>query len=146
MAYGEFYVERQGWARFPKVLIMCRKHGQGIERRRYVPEKTSNESEAMTNGIDTETNVITSSSYSIHIDTWDTDTTPEQQVLKASEELMEVFTANRKQERQGHAYTELADEIADTIQALANLAHKYGIDLARAMERCSERQRERGRL
>ena len=46
MAYGEFYVERQGWARFPKVLIMCRKHGQGIERRRYVPEKTSNESEA----------------------------------------------------------------------------------------------------
>ena len=85
-------------------------------------------------------------SYTIHIDTWDTDTTPEQQVLKASEELMEVFTANRKQERQGHACTELADEIADTIQALANLAHKYGIDLARAMERCSERQRERGRL
>lgn len=46
MAYGEFYVERQGWARFPKVLIMCRKHGRmengncAVERRRYVPERT----------------------------------------------------------------------------------------------------------
>ena len=46
MAYGEFYVERQGWARWPKVLMMCRKHGSmedgsvTIERRRYVPERT----------------------------------------------------------------------------------------------------------
>jgi len=41
MAYGEFYVERQGWARWPKTLIMCRKRGhESIERRRYVPERT----------------------------------------------------------------------------------------------------------
>ncbi len=41
MAYGEFYVEHQGWARWPKVLIMCRKRGyEIIERRRYVPERT----------------------------------------------------------------------------------------------------------
>jgi hypothetical protein len=44
MAYGEFYVERQGWARWPRVLIMCRKRGRDesgniiAERRRYVPE------------------------------------------------------------------------------------------------------------
>ena len=38
MAYGEFYVERQGWARWPKVLLMCRKRGNGVERRRYVPD------------------------------------------------------------------------------------------------------------
>ena len=38
MAYGEYYVERQGWAHWPKTLIMCRKRGDGIERRRYVPE------------------------------------------------------------------------------------------------------------
>lgn len=36
---AEFYVERQYWARWPKVLIMCRKRGNGIERRRYVPDK-----------------------------------------------------------------------------------------------------------
>lgn len=42
MAYGEFYVERQGWARWPSVLVMCRKRGDGIERRRYVQERTYN--------------------------------------------------------------------------------------------------------
>ena len=41
MAYGEFDVERQGWARWPKTLIMCRKRGcEIIERRRYVQERT----------------------------------------------------------------------------------------------------------
>ena len=38
MAYGEYWVECQGWTRWPKVLLMCRKHGDGIERRRYVPD------------------------------------------------------------------------------------------------------------
>ena len=33
MSYGEFFVERQGWAHWPKTLVMCRKHGSGIERR-----------------------------------------------------------------------------------------------------------------
>lgn len=41
MAYGEFYVESQCWARWPKTLIMCRKRGyEIIERRRYMPERT----------------------------------------------------------------------------------------------------------
>ena len=44
MAYGEFFVERQGWAHWPKVLIMCRKRGRTegrweLERRRYVPDR-----------------------------------------------------------------------------------------------------------
>ena len=41
--------------------------------------------------------------------------------------------------------TNLADEIADTIQACCNLAKRYGIDLQAAMKRCQERNRERGR-
>jgi NTP pyrophosphatase (non-canonical NTP hydrolase) len=39
----------------------------------------------------------------------------------------------------------LADEIADCIQACANLAARYGIDLQAAMDRCHERNHERGR-
>lgn len=35
-----FYIERQCWQRFPKVLIMVKKNGHGDERRRYVPERT----------------------------------------------------------------------------------------------------------
>ena len=43
-------------------------------------------------------------------------------------------------------YAEMfADEIADCVQACANLAARYGIDLAGAMARCEKRNRERGR-
>lgn len=35
---GQFYVEASYWARWPKVLVMCKKTGNGVERRRYVPE------------------------------------------------------------------------------------------------------------
>jgi len=38
-----------------------------------------------------------------------------------------------------------ADEIADCIQACVNLADRYNLDLQAAMERCEERNRERGR-
>lgn len=42
MAYGEFHVEQQGWAHWPRVLIVRRKTGRGPdEARRYVPEATS---------------------------------------------------------------------------------------------------------
>ena len=40
---AEFYVERQHWAHWPKVLLMCRRHGNmmtgnvTVERRRYAP-------------------------------------------------------------------------------------------------------------
>lgn len=39
----------------------------------------------------------------------------------------------------------LADELADCVQACCNLAARYDIDLAAAMERCERRNRERGR-
>lgn len=39
----------------------------------------------------------------------------------------------------------LADEIADVIQAACNLAARYDIDVAAAMERCEQRNRARGR-
>lgn len=35
-----FYVEKQPWQRWPKVLTVCRNGEDGIERRRYVPERT----------------------------------------------------------------------------------------------------------
>lgn len=48
--------------------------------------------------------------------------------------------------RNGCAYrVNLANEIADCIQASVNLAARYGIDLPAAMKRCEERNRERGR-
>lgn len=39
----------------------------------------------------------------------------------------------------------LADEIADTITACANLAARYGIDLQAALDRVETHNRERGR-
>ena len=36
---AEYFVERQYWTHWPKTLLMCRKHGEGIEHRRYVPDK-----------------------------------------------------------------------------------------------------------
>lgn len=35
-----FYVEKQPWQHWPKVLTVCLKNGDGTERRRYVPERT----------------------------------------------------------------------------------------------------------
>lgn len=40
----------------------------------------------------------------------------------------------------------LADELADVVQVVCNLAARYGIDMGAAMKRCEQRQRERGRL
>lgn len=49
----------------------------------------------------------------------------------------------------GHAmevdYINLADEIADVIQAAVNLAHVNGLDVSEAMERCTESLQVRGR-
>ena len=40
MAYYGFYVERQGWTHWPKVLIMHHRTGQGPdESRKYFPER-----------------------------------------------------------------------------------------------------------
>ncbi len=45
---AEFYVEQQGWAHWPKVLIMCRKNGRDVTRRRYVPEVETGEGMGIT--------------------------------------------------------------------------------------------------
>lgn len=43
------------------------------------------------------------------------------------------------------ARIDLADEIADVIQAACNLAARFGIDVGEAMKRCYQRNVERGR-
>ena len=42
-------------------------------------------------------------------------------------------------------YVDLADELADVIQAACNLAARYGLDMPDAMRRCEARNRDRGR-
>ena len=72
--------------------------------------------------------------------------TDKEAALKPLEEAAEVYGA--WQDFQTFfmvSRTNLADEIADTIQACCNLAKRYGIDLQAAMKRCQERNRERGR-
>ena len=45
---AEFYVEQHGWAHWPKVLIMCRKNGRDVTRRRYVQEVETGEGVSIT--------------------------------------------------------------------------------------------------
>lgn len=85
-------------------------------------------------------------SESLKIETWDTGLDPESQVLKCFEEAAELFEAVRTQERKGHAYTAISEEVADLMQAAANLGAMYGIDLKRALERCHEKNHEKGRV
>lgn len=42
--------------------------------------------------------------------------------------------------------TDLADECADVIQTIVNLSAACDIDLKAALDRCEERNRERGRI
>jgi len=72
-----------------------------------------------------------------------------EQVLKIGEECMEVFSAweDWQSTLDPELLPHLVDEIADTIQACANLATALGVDDMRgAMAECEERNRERGRL
>lgn len=57
-------------------------------------------------------------------------------MLVPSKELADLIDSHR---------VLLADEIADTITACANLAARYGIDLQAALDRVERRNRERGR-
>lgn len=82
------------------------------------------------------------------------DCSDKEQACKVLEEAAEVFGSWQYVESVGGAASEndswglqnLANEIADVIQAACNLAARYDIDMAAAMERCTKRQRERGRL
>lgn len=79
-----------------------------------------------------------------------------EQATKVLEEAAEVFGAWQSVddvdrhyallcENENWSLPDLADEIADVIQAACNLAYRYGIDISAAMIRCEERNRERGR-
>lgn len=81
--------------------------------------------------------------------------TSKEQACKVLEEAAEVFGAWQRVDDADRNYTfyeegnwhlpDLADEIADVIQAACNLAYRYGIDVSAAMKRCEQRNRERGR-
>ena len=81
--------------------------------------------------------------------------TDKESAIKVLEEASEVRAAWQEYDRwlridivekyRIEERTMFADEIADCIQACVNLADRYGIDLQAAMERCEERNRERGR-
>ena len=75
---------------------------------------------------------------------------------KPSEEAIEVYAAwelmlreqvdqHSSQLSKTLSTIDLADEIADTVTACVNLAHRYGLDLQAAIDRVEERNRERGR-
>lgn len=79
---------------------------------------------------------------------------PKAQALKPLEEAAEVFGAwqsyhmacEMNKAKSGYAAIMLLDEIADCIQACANLAAMLGVsDLTPYMESCEERNRDRGR-
>ena len=77
--------------------------------------------------------------------------TDKEAARKPCEEAMEAYGAWERMEYAADSLTmalacaDLADELADTIQACCNLAARHGIDMGEAMRRCEERNRERGR-
>lgn len=89
--------------------------------------------------------------------------TPKEAALKPLEEAAEAFGAWQRTQRCGDLDEDdglstaelvslealcmvgLADELADCIQACVNLAARYNIDLQYAMDRCRERNEDRGR-
>lgn len=64
---------------------------------------------------------------------------------KVVEEAAEAFSAWEDIGTFGMPSYYLADELADTITACVNLAHRHSIDLQAALIRVEERNRERGR-
>lgn len=82
--------------------------------------------------------------YKFEFSAFDKFDTPKAQALKPLEEAAEVFSAWQK-----GSSTELLDECMDVIQAVVNLlaAEEFTQeDVDAAIERCNERNRERGRL
>ena len=91
------------------------------------------------------------------VSTFRADCTDKEQAKKVLEEAAEAYSAwetlsssavldgigfNAHIERHKDA---LADELADTITACANLAERYGLDLQAALGRVERKNRERGR-
>lgn len=91
-------------------------------------------------------------SYDIHINTFHMrGITAKAQAVKVLEESAEVFGAWQSVHIKRNVFPDasaqyFADEIADCMQALANLADMYDIDIEAAMRRCDGRNEARGRL
>lgn len=65
---------------------------------------------------------------------------------KVAEEFAEYF-AEACAFRKGRGdKTRLEDEMADLLQAVVNDAYVLGVDLQAALDRCYDRNRERGRI
>ena len=99
------------------------------------------------------------------VSTFRTDCTDKQQALKVLEETNEAYAAWADLDKCMNDTTFavcpgcvdkvssgacanglfLADELADTITACANLADRYGLDLQAALGRVERKNRERGR-
>ena len=70
--------------------------------------------------------------------------TDKEAALKPLEEAAEVYSEWQHMCAK-FGTDDLADELADCVQACCNLAARHGIDMQAAMRRCEERNRERGR-
>lgn len=82
--------------------------------------------------------------YKLEFRSFDKFETPKAQALKPLEEAAEVFGA-----WQMGTFTDILDECMDVVQAVVNLLDAEGFtqeDVHEAIERCNERNRERGRL
>jgi NTP pyrophosphatase (non-canonical NTP hydrolase) len=66
-------------------------------------------------------------------------------VLEEAAEAYGIWDGLNKQDNDPDLLPFLADELADVIQAACNLADRYEINLAAAIERCEQRNRDRGR-
>lgn len=94
----------------------------------------------------------------LYVRTFEADCTDKAQAVKVLEEAAEAFAAWQRvifsldhffvdvtgKSADDYARMQLADELADVVQASCNLAARYGIDMAEAMDRCTQRMRERG--
>ena len=86
----------------------------------------------------------------MEVTTWDTKCSGKEQALKVLEEAAEVFSAVENLEASPLPVDRifliaLADEIADVLTAICNLARKYRIDVPAALIRCEQRNHKRGR-
>lgn len=88
----------------------------------------------------------------LDVSTFRTDCTDKEQAKKVLEEAAETYGAWETLGRPWANFIPcerlldaLADELADTITACANLADRYGLDLQAALGRVERKNRERGR-
>ena len=93
----------------------------------------------------------------LEVSTFRSDCSDKEQALKVLEEAAEVYGAWQNyddlwcklygipEDQRWYADSCLADEIADVITAACNLAERCGVDMQGALERCEQRNRQRGR-